>query len=624
MGRRNANPLTNPLHYASPQMLNGPPASYAAAQRSLKSYDYVIVGAGAAGCVLASKLSEDKNVSVLVLEAGGDNRKVFESKVPLMFSKLFHSPHDWDYYTVEQSQLANRSLYWPRGKILGGSSSMNAMMYHHCSPSDFDEWANTHGCQGWSHADLAPYLRSMERFTPHPGRPAIDAQHRGSTGQWMTGYSWLSEIVEKGFLPACADAQIPDVADVNTKQGGLGVTRFQTFIDTKGQRSSLATAFFTPDVLARPNLYVACNVRVNRVLFDLITTKEPTAIGVELQTTRGGPRFEVHARREVILSGGTINTPQTLLLSGIGPADELTKHGIPVVKENNAVGRNMKDHLCTTPITIKAKDGYTLDYLGNDLKALPALARWLLTGGGPLTSNVGEAAAFIRSVDYNFAQTTKSPQDKASSVNAPDLEIIGAPICFLQHGEEKPLNDSSIFTLVPIGLRPESRGTITLRSRDVFDAAIIDPRYLTDKDNNDRNVLLVGLRVCLKIMQSPAFKAYFDPVPVNDDPTSYWWPYSSSNPDAITDDQLIRFMDEKAFTLYHPVGSARMGPSPATSVVDPECRVHGVKCLRVMDASVFPEQISGHPTAPIAAMAAKLSAMIREGAAVGSPVAANL
>lgn len=154
--------------------------------------------------------------------------------------------------------------------------------------------------------------------------------------------------------------------------------------------------------------------------------------------------------------------------------------------------------------------------------------------------------------------------------------------------------------------------------------ALIDPRYLTDEGNNDRNVLLVGLRVCLKMMQSPAFKAYFDPVPINDDPTSYWWPYSSSNPDAITDDQLRRFMNEKAFTLYHPVGSARMGSSPATSVVDPECRVHGVKGLRVMDASVFPEQISGHPTAPIAAMAAKLSAMIAHGAVAAGPIRANL
>ncbi|KAF7181177.1 hypothetical protein CNMCM7691_000306 [Aspergillus felis] len=624
MGRRHRNPLTKPLDFATRQLRTGPPVTYAAAQRGLVSYDYVIIGAGAAGCVLASKISEDKDVSVLILEAGSDNTKVFETKVPLLFSKLFHTQHDWDYYTVEQPGLANRQLYWPRGKILGGSTSLNAMMYHHCSKSDFNEWASTYGCEGWNYDQLAPFLRAMERFTSHPGRPAIDPEHRGTLGQWHTGYSWLSEIVEKGFLPACHDAQIPAIADVNTCQGSLGVTRFQTFIDPKGQRSSLATAFLTPEVLARPNLYVACNSRVTRVLFDLISTKEPTAIGVEFQTSRDGERFQVHARREVLLCGGAINTPQTLLLSGIGPADELRAHGIPVIQENNAVGRNLKDHLCTTPIICKAKDGATLDYLGNDIKAIPALARWLLTGGGPLSSNIGEAAAFIRSTDYRFPGTVNVPNDHTSGASAPDIEVIGAPLAFIHHGEEKAIENSSVFSIIPIGLRPQSHGTVTLKSRHAFDAPVIDPKYLSDESGNDRKVLLVGLRVCLKIIRSPALKKYFETVPVNDDPSSYWWPYSSSNIDNITDEQLLRFMDEKAFTLYHPVGSARMGPSPATSVVDLECRVHGVKGLRVMDASVFPEQISGHPTAPIAAMAAMLSEIIKERSAVATPLSANL
>ncbi|KAB8211088.1 hypothetical protein P875_00022168 [Aspergillus parasiticus SU-1] len=624
MGRRHCNPLTNPLDYASLQLRTGPPATYAAAQRNLVSYDYVIVGAGAAGCVLASKLSEDKDVSVLILEAGSDNTKVFEAKVPIMFSKLFHTEHDWDYYTVEQPGLANRQLYWPRGKILGGSTSLNAMIYHHCSKSDFDEWASTHGCAGWDYDQLAPFLRHMERFTPHPGGPAIDPQHRGTLGQWQTGYSWLSEIVEKGFLPACHDAQIPAIADVNTPQGSLGVTRLQTFIDPTGQRSSLATAFLTPEVLARPNLYVACNSRVTRVIFDLITTKEPTAIGVEFKTSREGERFQVHARKEVLLCGGAVNTPQTLLLSGIGPADELKAHNIPVIQEINAVGRNLKDHLCTTPLICKAKAGTSLDYLGNNIKAIPAIARWLLTGGGPLSSNVGEAAAFIRSTDYRFPLSVKAPNDYTSSSSAPDIEIISAPLAFIHHGEEKAADDSSVFTIIPIGLRPQSHGTVTLKSRNAFDAPVIDPKYLSDEYGNDRNVLLVGLRVCLKIINSPALKKYLEAVPVDDDPGSYWWPYSSSNVDNITDEQLLQFMDEKAFTLYHPVGSARMGPSPATSVVDLECRVHGVKGLRVMDASVFPEQISGHPTAPIAAMAAKLSEMIKEYSVVATPRSANL
>lgn len=430
----------------------------------------VIVGAGAAGCVLANKLSADKNVSVLLLEAGSDNTKVFESKVPMLFSKLFHTQNDWNYYTVEQPEIANRRLYWPRGKVLGGSSSLNAMMYHHCSSTDFDEWASVHGCKGWSYDDLAPHFRIMEKFTHNPNRPAINRQHRGRLGQWNTGYAWLSEVVEKGFLPACEQADIPPNPDINSREGTMGVTRFQTFIDPKGQRASLATAFLTPEVLARPNLYVACNAYVTRVLFDQITNpREPRAIGVEFQMSRGGPRFEVHARREVVLSAGTVNTPQTLLLSGIGPADELKALGIPVIQANDAVGRNMKDHLCTTPVIGKAKRGASLDYLGDGLNALPALARWMLTGGGPLTSNVGEAAAFIRTTDYNFPQTVNAPKDNASGANAPDIEIISAPIAFIHHGEERPADGSSVFTLVPIGLRPQSHGTVTLKSRDVFD-----------------------------------------------------------------------------------------------------------------------------------------------------------
>ncbi|KID94045.1 Glucose-methanol-choline oxidoreductase, partial [Metarhizium majus ARSEF 297] len=611
MGRRHANPLHNPLHYAARQMPSGPPVTAAAAGRALPSYDYVIVGAGAAGCVLASKLSEDKDVSVLVLEAGGDNTKVLECKVPLMFSKLFHSQHDWDYYTVEQEAVASRRLYWPRGRIIGGSSSMNAMIYHHCSASDFDEWVSVHGCSGWGYQDLAPHFRSVEKFTPNPARPAIDAANRGDAGKWQTGYSWLSQIVEDGFLPACDDAGIPPNSDINTENGSLGVTRLQSFIDSKGQRSSLATAFLTPDVLRRPNLYVACGAQVTRVLFDRINTAEPTAIGVEFQVSRGRERYQVHARREVILSAGAVNTPQTLMLSGIGPEAELKRHSIARVFANDNVGRQLKDHLCSNGVLCKSRKGSTLDYLADDIKAIPALVQWLLFGTGPLTSNVGEAAAFVRTFEYGLPGLV--PKDYTSGDKAPDLEIIGAPIAFIHHGEERPLDDANVFSLAPIGLRPQSSGTIRLKSADVFDHPIIDPQYLTDKEDNDKKVLIAGLRLCLKIMRSPAFQKYLDPVPANDDPSSYWWPYSCSDPDAVTDDQLGRYLVERAFTLYHPVGSARMGPSPSNSVVDVECRVYGTNGLRVVDASIFPEQISGHPTAPIAAIAHRASEMIKQG-----------
>lgn len=386
-----------------------------------------------------------------------------------MFTKLFHSKQDWNYYTKEQPNLGSRSLFWPRGKVIGGSTSLNAMMYHHCSKSDFDEWADVHGCTGWSYNEVAPYLRRMERFKPSAARPEIDPQHRGTTGEWHTGNSWLTDISDKGFIPACQQIGLPEIPDINTMNGPLGVTRFPTFIDSKGQRSSFATAYLTPTILNRPNLSVACHAHVTRLLVDTISDENPTVIGAEIQSERGAVPYLVHARKEVILSGGSVNTPQVLMLSGIGPAQELEKHGLPHIKDLEAVGQHLKDHLCATPIMCKAKPGTTLDYLGNVSSALPALARWLLLGSGPLTSNAGEAAAFIRTFEHNPPGAESFPMNNSSGKAAPDVEIIGVPLAFIHHGEETPPDNSSVFTIIPIGLRPKSEGSITLKSRDPFD-----------------------------------------------------------------------------------------------------------------------------------------------------------
>ncbi|UZJ53577.1 hypothetical protein CBS101457_002897 [Exobasidium rhododendri] len=591
--------LTHPSVYATE-------AKGASIASNARSYDYVIIGCGTAGSVLASRLSENPNVHVLVLEAGGDQRGILETKIPLTFSKLFHGVNDWDYYTTPQKEVRNRELYWPRGKMIGGSSSMNAMMFQTCQ-EDFNEWEKDLGCKGWGYSDIAPYIRRSEKFTPNKKRPTIDLTHRGDSGLWQTGYSYLSEIGEKGFLGACEEVGIPNIADVNTPAGILGSTRFQTFIDGKGQRSSAATAYLTQDVINRKNLDIAVNIYVTRILFE-----GTTAVGVEIQSTRDGPKYHVRTAKEVILCGGAINTPQTLKLSGIGPRAELEKHGIKVIKDSPLVGENLRDHFCTSVLLCKAKPGYTLDYLGNDIKAIPSLARWLLTGGGPVTSNVGEAAAFIRSADPPFPiKGGDKPIDYSSGAVSGDVELIATPLCYADHGATKPPNGEDVFSLVPIGLRPQSKGSITLASNNVFDKAIIDPKYWTDADDNDRKALIVGIRVCLKIIRSEALKKYLEPVEVNDDPESFFWPYSSSNVDAITDEQIRAWMGKTAFTLYHPVGTACIGPDAESSVLDLQCRVRGVENLRVVDLSVAAAQLSGHPTSAVIAIAEKMSDVIR-------------
>jgi choline dehydrogenase len=299
------------------------------------------------------------------------------------------------------------------------------------------------------------------------------------------------------------------------------------------------------DVINRKNLDIAVHAYVNRVLFE-----GNEAVGIEVQKTRDGPKYHIGAKKEVILCGGTINTPQLLKLSGIGTKAELEKHNIKVVKELSAVGEHLKDHFCTSGILCKAKPGYTLDYLTNDIKAIPSLLRWFLTGGGPVTSNVGEAAAFLRSADPPVKVGGEKVVDYGSGGIGPDIEIIGSPLAYVNHGADKAPPGTDVYSLVPIGLRPQSEGTITLKSDNVFDAAIIDPKYWSDKDDNDRKVLLVGLRVCLKIIRSEALKKYLEPVETNDDPDSYFWPYSASDDDAITDDQLRKWMGKTAFTLY--------------------------------------------------------------------------
>ncbi|SPO23398.1 related to gmc type oxidoreductase [Ustilago trichophora] len=584
-----------------------------------KSYDFIICGGGTAGCVIASRLSEDPNTSVLVLEAGGNN-DALEVKAPLVFTKNFKTERDWDYTTTPQPEVENREMQWPRGKLIGGSSSINAMMYHHCAPSDYDEWAERYNCKGWSYQELLPFLKRSEKYTPHASQPDVKGEERGNSGLWQTGHSsFKSEVTSKGFVNACVEVGIPFNPDLNTHRGSEGVTQFTTFIDSAGRRSSAATAYLPPEVQRRPNLTIGINVMVNRIVFDR-TGSRPKAIAVEMQNSKGGQKYYAAAKQRVVLCGGAINSPQTLMLSGIGPAATLNKYNIPVVVDNALVGERLSDHVCHSTINARAKPNHTLDYLGSDIKAIPSLARWLVTGGGPVSSNAGEAAAFVRCNDESLPLTNaltkpeNRPQFFGSLGKGPDIELICTPLAYNDHGALPAPAGTGCVSIVGLNVRPRSKGTISIKSADPWEKAVVDPKYFTDPDDNDRKVTLAGMRLAIAIAKANALQPYLEDYK-SDKEDDFYWPVSSTDPSKLTDDQLMKFMTKRAFTLYHPVGTVKMGPDASDSVIDTNLHVHGADGLVVCDASIFPEQISGHPTAAVIACAEKASELLKNIAA---------
>lgn len=499
-------------------------------------FDYIVVGAGSAGCVLANRLTEDGRTTVALVEAGGPDKKT-EIHVPAAFSKLFKTPYDWAYFTEEQPQLNNRKLYWPRGKVLGGSSSINAMIYTRGSAGDFDQWQEL-GNEGWGSDGVKPYFdRSLLNVsplrTPNP--------------------------LSSAFLGACEEEGIPRNADFNgATQEGAGL--FQV-TQRGGKRCSCAAAYLKP-ARGRKNLTVFTHTHTTRVLFE-----GTRAVGIE--AVRDGARIELRAGREVILSGGAINSPQLLMLSGIGAADELRKAGIGVIADAPGVGKNLQDHLvagvgyeCTQPVTLAGAET-----IGN-------LLQFLLFRKGMLTSNVAEAGAFLR-------MNGDSP--------VPDIELIFGPTYYMNHGFDNPPGHG--FTVGAILLHPKSRGSITLRSKDPLAAPAIQPQYLTEP--GDFELLREAVALSHRVAKAKSFAPFRG--------QEVW-------PGAQEFDSFIR---DTAQTLYHPVGTCRMG-SDSQAVVDSDLRVRGVDALRVIDASVMPAIVSGHPNAAVVMIAEKGAEMVRQ------------
>jgi choline dehydrogenase len=507
--------------------------------------DYIVVGTGSAGSVLASRLSAVPGVRVAVVEAGPPDKNKF-IHIPAAFAKLFRSPVDWNYLTEPQKQLDGRQIYWPRGKTLGGSSSMNAMMWVRGFAADYDEWGERAGAD-WSYAGVEKYFKRIERG------PLVVSPQRSPSSSTAT---FLSAVEQLGH-----GLEAPNQA---SPEGFC-----QTLVtQRRGARWSTADAYLKP-ALRRQNLKLFTDAHVTRVLFD-----GNRAVGVELDTD--GRRQVVRARREVLLCAGAINTPQLLMLSGIGDRDQLAEHGIETVRHAPEVGANLLDHL-VVPLGFDAQRD-TLFAAEKPLELVNYLAR----RRGMLTSNVGEAYGFVRS----------NPE-----LEFPDLELIFAPAPFFDEGIGEPYPGHAV-VMGPILLKPKSSGTISLASADPLVKPLIDPRYLSDDAGEDRAALMEGLRITARIAESPTMKAVLGGIA------------RPAGARELTDETLEQALNTLSHTLYHPVGTCRMGSDDA-SVVDPQLRVRGVDGLRVADASVMPTIIRGHTHAPSVLIGEKAADLIR-------------
>ena len=526
-------------------------------------FDYIVVGAGSAGSVLASRLSEDPAVSVCLIEAGHADRSVL-IHCPAGLAVMAKQHHlNWGFETVPQPGLNGRRGYQPRGKVVGGSSSINAMIYIRGQHADYDGWA-AEGNPGWAWDDVKPYFLKSE----HNERGADDWHARGGPLNVMDLRSpnRLSAL----FVQAAQQAGLPLNGDFNgPTQEGVGPYQVT---QRNGERCSASKAYLGAH-LGRPNLQLLTGAQVLRVRFD-----GKRAVGVEIE--QGGARRELQARREVLLSAGALQSPQLLLLSGVGPGAELQAQGVALVHDLPGVGRHLHDHLDSI-IVVNAprmSESFGLSF-GAALRLLRGVFEWRNQRSGVLTTNFAEAGGFVRS----------SPDE-----TRPDLQLHFVIGKLIDHGRKTVFGHGISCHLCV--LRPRSRGRLSLASADPLAPPRIDPAFLSDPDDLPRMVR--GIKLTRRVLQQPALAAY----------GGQELPASAT---AQSDEQIEQFIRNHADTIYHPVGSCRMGPAGTDNVVDARLRVHGLQGLRVVDAAIMPSIVSGNTNAPTIMIAEKAADMIK-------------
>ncbi|ABD89326.1 GMC family oxidoreductase [Rhodopseudomonas palustris] len=527
-----------------------------------ESYDFIVVGGGSGGCAVAGRLSEDPATSVALLEAGGacDNWVV---KTPYTLAFMVPSKlNNWHFHTVPQRGLGGRIGYQPRGKGLGGSSAINAMVYIRGHKSDYDHWAAL-GNAGWSYDDVLPYFKRSENNSDFNGA------YHGQSGPLHVNKLRTDNPVHEIYLQAAREAQFRIRDDFNAEeQEGLGLYQLTQH---NGERWSAARAYLQPHIGQRANLRVETQAHASRILFD-----GTRAVGVEYR--QGNQTLQLRARREVILSSGAFQTPHLLMLSGVGDAEALAQHGIASVHHLPGVGRNLQDHPDFIFAYMSDSPYFTGTSFRGIARQLASIGKYRREGRGAMTTNFAECGGFLKT---------------RPELDAPDIQLHFGMAIVDDHGRKRRWGTG--FSCHVCLLRPDSRGSVGLNSADPLAPPSIDPNFLGE--DSDLDAMVAGYKTTRRLMETPALKALQQ--------------RDMFTAQVRSDDDIRNILRARVDTVYHPVGTCKMGVDDAMAVVDPQLKVHGLQGLRVVDASVMPTLIGGNTNAPTIMIGEKAADMIR-------------